>query len=82
MSNWRLYPQAVDTFKSILSRQPTNVDALFQLANVYKLQDELELAIETFNQIFTAACSDKKCSSRNDRKDLRVNTPRAGRNLL
>lgn len=51
----RLYPQAVDTFKSILSQQPTNVDALFQLANVYRLQDELELAIETFNQIFTAA---------------------------
>ena len=49
----RLYSQAVDTFKSILSQQPTNVDALFQLANVYKLQDELELAIETFNQIFT-----------------------------
>ena len=45
----RLYPQAVDTFKSILSRQPTNTDALFQLANVYKLQDELELAIKTFN---------------------------------
>ena len=51
----RRYPQAVDAFKSILSRQPTHVDALFQLANVYKLQDELELAIETFNQIFTAA---------------------------
>lgn len=49
----RLYPQAVDTFKSILSQQPTNVEALFQLANVYKLQDELELAIETFNKIFT-----------------------------
>ncbi|MDE0682179.1 MAG: tetratricopeptide repeat protein [Candidatus Poribacteria bacterium] len=49
----RLYPQAVDTFKSILSQQPTHVDALFQLANVYKLQDELELAIETFNKIFT-----------------------------
>ena len=48
----RLYPQAVDTFKGILSEQPTNVDALFQLANVYKLQDELELAIETFNKIF------------------------------
>ena len=51
----RLYPQAVDIFKSILSQQPTNVDALFQLANVYKLQDELALAIETFNQIFTAS---------------------------
>ena len=55
----RLYPQAVDTFKSILSRQPTHVDALFQLANVYKLQDELELAIETFNQIFIAAADAK-----------------------
>ena len=51
----RLYPQAVDTFKSILSQQPTHVDALFQLANVYKLQDELELAIETFSKIFTIA---------------------------
>ena len=50
----RLYPQAADAFKSVLSRQPTNVDALFQLANVYKLQDELELAIETFNKIFPA----------------------------
>ena len=53
----RLYPQAVDTFKSILSQQPTHVDALFQLANVYKLQDELALAIETFNQIFTAVAA-------------------------
>ena len=55
----RLYPQAVATFKSILSRQPTHVDALFQLANVYKLQDELELAIETFNRIFIAAADSK-----------------------
>ena len=53
--NLRLYSQAVDAFKSILSQQPTNVDALFQLANVYKLQDELELAVETFNKIFPAA---------------------------
>ena len=50
----RLYPQAADAFKSILSQQPTNVDALFQLGNVYKLQDDLELAIETFNKIFPA----------------------------
>ena len=50
----RLYPQAADAFKSILSQQPANVDALFQLANVYKLQDESELAIETFNKIFPA----------------------------
>ena len=47
----RLYPQAVDTFKSILSRDPTDVNTLFQLANVYKLQDELELAIQTFNTL-------------------------------
>lgn len=53
----RRYPQAVDTFKSILSQHPTNVDALFQLANVYKLQDELELAIQTFNKILTIAGS-------------------------
>ena len=47
----RLYPQAADTFKSILSRDPTDVNALFQLANVYKLQDELALAIHTFNTL-------------------------------
>ena len=51
----RLYPQAVDTFKSILSQHPTNAQALFQLANVYKLQDELELAIQTFNKILKIA---------------------------
>ena len=49
----RLYPQAVDTFKAILSRDPTDVDTLFQLANVYKLQDELALAIQTFNTLLT-----------------------------
>jgi tetratricopeptide (TPR) repeat protein len=53
----RLYPQAVDTFKSILSRDPTDVNALFQLANVYKLQDELELAIQTFNTLLTQLAS-------------------------
>ena len=58
----RLYPQAVDAFKSILSQQPTHVDALFQLANVYKLQDELELAIETFNKVFPAAADLKNAS--------------------
>ncbi len=51
----RRYPQAVDTFKSILSQHPTNSHALFQLANVYKLQDELELAIQTFNRILKIA---------------------------
>ncbi len=51
----RLYPQAVDTFKSILSQQPTNAHVLFQLANVYKLQDELELAVQTFNRILKIA---------------------------
>ena len=53
----RRYPQAVDTFKSILSRDPTDVNALFQLANVYKLQDELELAIQTFNALLTQLAS-------------------------
>ena len=53
----RLYPQALDTFKSILSRDPTNVDALFQLANVYKLQDELGLAIQTFNTLLAQLSS-------------------------
>ena len=47
----RLYPQAANTFKSILAHNPTDTDALFQLANVYKLQDELELAIQTFNAL-------------------------------
>ena len=49
----RLYPQGVDTFKSMLSQHPTDVNVLFQLANVYKLQDELALAVETFNKILT-----------------------------
>ena len=61
----RLYPQAVDTFQSILSRNPTDIDALFQLANVYKLQDELELAIKTFDKIFIIA--DSKNIPINDR---------------
>ncbi|RKU19806.1 hypothetical protein C6500_09790 [Candidatus Poribacteria bacterium] len=47
----RRYPQAADTFKSIVSRDPTDVNALFQLANVYKLQDELALAIQTFHTL-------------------------------
>lgn len=53
----RLYPQAVDTFKSILSGDPTDVNALFQLANVYKLQDELELAVQTFNALLAQLAS-------------------------
>ena len=76
----RLYPQAADAFKSILSQQPTNVDALFQLGNVYKLQDDLELAIETFNKIFPAVADLKKCVGKGE--DLRINAPRAGGNLL
>ena len=51
----RLYPQAVNTFQAILSQHPTNINARFQLANVYKLQDELELAIQTFTQILKTA---------------------------
>lgn len=49
----RLYAKAVSAFKSILSQNPKDINALFQLANVYKLQDELELAIETSNKIFS-----------------------------
>lgn len=63
--NLRLYPKAAGTFKSILSRNPTDINALFQLANVYKLQDELELAIETFNKIFSIA--ESKNISTNER---------------
>ena len=47
----RLYSQAAAVFKSILSQHPTDVNALFQLANVYQLQGESGLAIETFNKI-------------------------------
>lgn len=61
----KLYTQAVDTFNSILSRNPTDISALFQLANVYKLQDELELAIKTFDQIFIVV--DSKNIPINDR---------------
>ncbi|RKU24586.1 hypothetical protein C6497_17350 [Candidatus Poribacteria bacterium] len=49
----RLYPEAVDIFNAILSRQPTNVNVLFQLGNVYKLQDKSELAVVSFNKIIT-----------------------------
>ena len=49
----KIYPKAVDTFKSILSENPQDIEALFQLANVYKLQDELELAIGTGNKIIS-----------------------------
>lgn len=47
----RLYSEAAAVFKSILLQHPTDVNALFQLANVYQLQDESGLAIETFNRI-------------------------------
>lgn len=58
----RLYPQAVDTFKSILSRDPTDMNALFQLANVYKLQDELALAIQTFNTLLAQFTSSQNAT--------------------
>ena len=50
----RLYPQAAETFSAILSQNPTDTAARFQLANVYKLQDELALAVETFNGLLAA----------------------------
>ena len=49
----RLYPEAVDIFNAILSQYPTNVKVLFQLGNVYKLQDKSELSVETFKKIIT-----------------------------
>ncbi len=49
----RLYPEAVDIFNAILSQHPMNVKVLFQLGNVYKLQDKSELAVITFNKIIT-----------------------------
>ena len=55
----KIYPKAVDTFQLILSRKPNDIDALFQLANVYKLQDELALAIETAEKIFSIASKKK-----------------------
>lgn len=54
----RIYPKAVDTFTSILSQNPNDVDALFQLANIYKLQDEMELAIDTSNKIISISSND------------------------
>ncbi len=51
----KIYPKAVDTFQLILSKNPDDINALFQLANVYKLQDELELAIEKSEKIFAIA---------------------------
>lgn len=55
----KIYPKAVDTFQMILSRNPKDVDALFQLANVYKLQERLELAIETCEKIFSISSKKK-----------------------
>lgn len=55
----RLYPEAVDVFNAILSRHPTNVKVLFQLGNVYKLQDKSELSVETYNKIITELESKK-----------------------
>ena len=51
----RLYPQAIESFKVVLSGNPTDVNALFQLGNAYKLQEELGLAIETFKKILSIA---------------------------
>ncbi len=55
----RLYPEAVDIFNVILSRNPGDVKALFQLGNVYKIQDKLELAVVTFNKIITELASNE-----------------------
>ena len=62
----KIYPKAVDTFKLILSNNPNDIDALFALANVYKLQDELELAIETSEKLLSITSKEK--SQINDHK--------------
>ncbi len=48
-----LYEKAIDTFKSVLSQNPNDVNVLYQLANVYKLQDDMELAIDTSIRLLT-----------------------------
>lgn len=49
----KIYPKAVESFQLILTRNPKDIDSLYQLANVYKLQEKLELAIETSEKIFS-----------------------------
>ena len=70
----RLYPQAVEVFTALLSQQPTHVNALFQLANVYKLQDELELAIETFNRILNLRHSQEDETKAPQRNAMSIET--------
>lgn len=47
----KMYAKSIDTFQLILSKNPNDLNALYQLANVYKLHDELELSIETSKKI-------------------------------
>lgn len=61
----KMYPKAVESFQFRLSKRPNDIDALFALANVYKLQDELELAIETIEKILSI--TSKKKNQINDR---------------
>ena len=55
----RQYSHAADIFKTILARNPTDVNALFQLGSVYRLRDELALAVETFDKILTLPAPEK-----------------------
>ena len=51
--NLKLYPEAVETFESILTQNPNDSDALYQLANVYRLQDDLASALDTAEKIIS-----------------------------
>lgn len=62
----KMYPKAVASFQFRLSKRPNDIDALFALANVYRLQDALELAIETSEKILSI--TSKKKSPINDHK--------------
>ena len=55
----KMYPKAVESFQLRLSKRPNDIDALFALANVYKLQDELKLAIETAEKVLSITSTKK-----------------------
>ncbi len=59
----RLYDKAADTFKSVLSRNPNDINVLYQLANLYKLQDDLDLAIKTSETILTIKQAENKTAN-------------------
>ena len=46
--------------RSVLSRNPNDINVLYQLANLYKLQDDLDLAIKTSEIILTIKQTENK----------------------